>query len=717
MSNVCVYSFADATGLTKYVDSQGDFLFTGTWSSGGTYTATPLMAAQYGAAYYMCIRDNVGDNPQRTPTRTRPQSWSIMSLLYEYQCGPGTLTPAEALAEAAWELAQTGTNIAWSAYYLAQIGTNTGSAAYDLAGSAYGLAGSAFYLAGDAYSYANAAFTIAVDGTNLAQTALSVADDAYRLAQIGTNTGTAALNAAAAAQNTANGAFFIAVAGTNAAASAQSVGDAAYRLAQIGTNTGTAALNAAATAQSVADAAYALAELGTLIPPLSTLPDVSIPAPTANQVLTYSGSVWIASDTPAQVAPGAYTLYLENSPSGTAGYDLLLSNPSGLPEDFDAVSVGGGTPFVPTDAYISNQVNRTVLNGGIWEFNTYASVSNGANSAQLVVELYTRSIAGVETFLFNGTTSPISSTTPVLSALITTQGSYVTALTDKLVAKYFWLRTSSPAVTATIYHSGSIHASHIHTPVGYSHNDLSGLQGGTTDQFYHVTFDEDQALTGNLGYPSASNPYVTLAGLNYADGTLTTLIQTAQATGDAAYALAQIGTNTGTAAYNLADAAYALAQIGTNTGTAAYQLAQSGSNYAAAAYSMAQIGTAIPNYYYGGTMYGSLVVPSVVVGVGSTATSGTVYYNFNGPAYQTTAVSGGPLILNGTNFRAGAEIAVVLISNGVTQPLYFGNPLSAATTWVGTTAPVQIYDKDIVIAMTCISDAPVAVYACQATEP
>lgn len=140
MSNVCVYSFADATGLTKYVDSQGDFLFTGTWSSGGTYTATPLMAAQYGAAYYMAIRDNVGDNPQRVPTRTRPSSWSIMSLLYEYQCGSGTVTPAEALAEAAWELAQSGTNIAWAAYYLAQIGTNTGSAAYDLATAAYALA-------------------------------------------------------------------------------------------------------------------------------------------------------------------------------------------------------------------------------------------------------------------------------------------------------------------------------------------------------------------------------------------------------------------------------------------------------------------------------------------------------------------------------------------------------------------------------------------------
>lgn len=753
--NVCVYSFADATGLTKYVDDVGDFVYDGTWSGGGTYVVVPLNAVSYGNALYMCIRDNVGDNPQRVPTRTRPQSWSILSLLYEYQCS-GTTTDT---AAAAYALAQTGTNIAWAAYYLAQIGTNTGSAAYDLAGSAYALAGSAFTLAGDAYAFAgdayylaqtgtniaNDAYAIAVAGTNAAATAQSTSDAAYRLAQIGTNTGTAALNAAAAAQNTANGAFFIAVAGTNAAATAQSTADAAYALAQIGTNVGTAALTEAIVGHSIASAAYALAELGTIPPPLSTLPDVSIPAPTANQVLTFNGSVWVANDAPSQVAPGAFTLFLEDSPSGTAGYATLLSVPSGLPEDADTVFVGGTVPFVLVEGYISSPINRTRIDAGIWEFSTYLSSGSSTFPINSVAEIYIRDINGAETLLFAGTSPAVNSETPVLSTTIISSGSYLTNLTDKLVAKYYFLRTDSPVTVAALYHSGSEHDSHIHTPIGFAHNDLGGLQGGSTDQFYHVTLDQNQALVGNLGYPSATNRFVTEAGLNYLDGTLTSEIgvayalaqigtntgtaalnaaATAQNTADAAYALAQIGTNTGTAALaaaataqNTADTAYFIAQVGTNTGTAAYNLAQSGSNYAAAAYALAQIGTAIPNYYYGGTMYGPLTVPNVVVSVGSTATFGTVYYDFNGPAYQTTAVSGGPLILNGTNFTTGAEIAVVLISSGTTQPLYFANPLSAATTWVGTTPPLQIYAKDIIIAFTCISAAPVTVYACQATEP
>lgn len=312
MSNVSVYSFADSTGLTKYVDSSSDFLFTGTWSSTGTYTDDPLMAAQYGSALYMCILDNVGDNPQRVPTRARPSSWSIMSLLYEYQSS-GTQTSAEIIAEAAYALAESGTNAAWAAYYLAQIGTNsgtaalnsastaqstantafniavigtnTGSAAYALAGSAYSLAGSAAIDAASALSAANGAFSAAV-------VADATADAAYALAQIGTNTGTAALSSAASAQSTANSAFNVAIIGTNtgtaalnAAATAQSTADSAFNIAVIGTNTGTAAYTLAtdgsnlawqaytlasaggagadATARATADAAYALAQIGT----------------------------------------------------------------------------------------------------------------------------------------------------------------------------------------------------------------------------------------------------------------------------------------------------------------------------------------------------------------------------------------------------------------------------------------------------------------------
>ena len=258
----------------KYVDSQGDFLFTGTWSSNGTYTATPLMAAQYGAAYYMCIRDNVGDNPQRVPTRSRPTNWSIMSLLYEYTAGTVvTAEEAYTLAESAlnaansafnlavygtylgtqaYDLAGAAYSIGTDAYALAQIGTNTGTAAYELAGSAHTLAGSAYDRADTALSTANGAFAVAVDAGTLANAA-------WALAQAGTNTGTVALEAAASAQSFADAAYQLAQIGTNTGTAAYELASAAYALAQIGTNTGNEAYALAQIGTNTGTAAYELA--------------------------------------------------------------------------------------------------------------------------------------------------------------------------------------------------------------------------------------------------------------------------------------------------------------------------------------------------------------------------------------------------------------------------------------------------------------------------
>jgi len=277
---------------------------------------------------------------------------------------------------------------------------------------------------------------------------------------------------------------------------------------------------------------YNLAAAGTIPPPLSTLPDVNIPAPSVNQVLAFDGSQWVAMDAPSQVAPGAFTLYLENTASGSNGYWNLRGTPSGLPEDLDTTSVGGGTPFVYDEGYITGPINRTRLDGGIWEFNTYSSVSNGAQSAQIIVEVYTAANNGAETLLFTGTSSPVSSTDVTLNTFVVTQGSFATAIDDRLLVKYYWLKTSGPSVTAAIYHSGSEHASHIHTPIGYSHNDLGGLQGGssTANQFYHVVLDTYNALQGTSGTPTDTNRFVTQGDLNYQTGTLRSADVTEQGT-------------------------------------------------------------------------------------------------------------------------------------------------------------------------------------------
>lgn len=132
---------------------------------------------------------------------------------------------------------------------------SNGSDAYArmLAQEADSKATEALSIGSAAYDLAETAYALAISGT-AAAAAYNLAEAAYVLAQIGTNTGTAALEAAAAASNLAQSAYTLGQAGTNAAASAASTAQSAWILAQIGTNVGTAALEAATAAGSLAAA-------------------------------------------------------------------------------------------------------------------------------------------------------------------------------------------------------------------------------------------------------------------------------------------------------------------------------------------------------------------------------------------------------------------------------------------------------------------------------
>ena len=527
------YLYID-TDLVQYYVQGTELVDLGDWSPVVSYSR--LQVVDYDGILYVALRSTMAT----PPTQPVSEDWSMLVLVRAIPvpvANAGSDYTARLLANQAKEVGQSGTYWAYVAY---GIGTN----ALYYAGSAYSIAVAGTNAAASAISGANSAFSIAVDGTNLAQTA-------YVIAQAGTNLGTTALNTATAGLNVATAAFDIAVQGTNLA-------QTAYTIAQEGTNTGTAALTLAGAAFDIAvhgtNLAYTALQTawaGTVIPPLSSLPDVSIPLPTVNQVLAFDGSLWVAKDSPSQVAPGAFTYFLDDIASGTLGYQSLTTTPSGNPEEFDTVVVGSGTPFAFIEGYVSPFLNRTRIDAGIWEFNVYAQTSVNGQSAVVVVDIYALSIAGVSTLLLSGTTPPITSDQPQLVTTIITAGSFDVSPTDKLVAVFYGSRSDPLTVTLGIYHSGSTHDSHFHTPLALAHNDLGGLQGGATDQFYHTTLDQHGAMLGSFGYPSAQNRYVTTEDNRVALGAVGTQIA------DEALALASSGTAG-------ANQAFALAVTGTS---------------------------------------------------------------------------------------------------------------------------------------------------------
>jgi len=106
-----------------------------------------------------------------------------------------------------------------------------------------------------------------------------------------------------------------------------------------------------------------------------------------------------------------------------------------------------------------------------------------------------------------------------------------------------------------------------------------------------------------------------------------------------------------------------------------------------------------PDYSAGGTMTGNLAVPNVLLSHGTYGYAGTRSYSFLGEAMQETTVNGNFTILT-RDHRNGAEIALHLRNTGAIRTLAF---TGSTITWYGTGAPVQIYNKDITVALLCLN--------------
>ena len=95
--SVSVYAFVNANGQVVNA-AQTKFNFVGTWSSTGTYATATLDTVAYGNGNYTCIVDNIGYNPSAPVTRTRPQKWSNLVVMFNGTV-PATASSAQSTAD------------------------------------------------------------------------------------------------------------------------------------------------------------------------------------------------------------------------------------------------------------------------------------------------------------------------------------------------------------------------------------------------------------------------------------------------------------------------------------------------------------------------------------------------------------------------------------------------------------------------------------------
>ena len=235
--------------------------------------------------------------------------------------------------------------------------------------------------------------------------------------------------------------------------------------------------------------------------------------PLLDDYLYYNGSTWVPKRIKIPVSSGpGYTLFLATSGSTLFGYELLSQIPIQSPEEIESATTNNNV--VQIDQYATEVLGRDVIDGGIWEFNSFASVDIPSSGlTNIIVGTYLRTSGGVETLLFTAGTTNITTTAVTLYNTSVVQPEYDCEVTDRLVVKYSASTNNNFNTVVYLYHGGIDNYSHIHTPFVTLHGDLAGLQGGSTDNYYHLELSQLNTLTLNNDASSLHNHYSTVLGL------------------------------------------------------------------------------------------------------------------------------------------------------------------------------------------------------------
>jgi len=261
---------------------------------------------------------------------------------------------------------------------------------------------------------------------------------------------------------------------------------------------------------------------------LDDLGDVIITTPALGDVVKYNGSNWVNGSITTQTSAGSGVDYfLTASLSGITGYDLMSKTPDNAAEVDESIIITSASGHTLFESYIADvELGDAVIDGGIWNFNVYNYVSAASGTTNMTIHVYKRTTGGTETQLFQVALPTIGNTSVALQTLATVQPSFSCNATDKLVFKFYVDTTSGSSVTVHLVHSGTAHYTYVNTPLVTHHNDLAGLQGGTTAQYYHLT-NTEYTGTGTGAFVRTNSPTITTpvgivkgdVGLNLVDNT------------------------------------------------------------------------------------------------------------------------------------------------------------------------------------------------------
>lgn len=209
-------------------------------------------------------------------------------------------------------------------------------------------------------------------------------------------------------------------------------------------------------------------------------------------------------------------LFLHNQASADIpAYEMLRTYPptgSEIDESCTAdADVAGG--YCTLDTYVSTTTDLSItgIPAGVWEFEGFNYVNNVGGNSKMETNVYRRTSLGVETFMFQATSSDINTTSVVIQNYTSAQPAFAFDPTDRIVfVKKAWTDQSAAKVIHQVY-GASNRYSRAKTPINILSFDIGG--GGSnpwTESYDAGTFDLFNVGKIGIG-TSTPGSYLTIA--------------------------------------------------------------------------------------------------------------------------------------------------------------------------------------------------------------
>jgi hypothetical protein len=163
-------------------------------------------------------------------------------------------------------------------------------------------------------------------------------------------------------------------------------------------------------------------------------------------------------------------------------------------------TANGATPFFPSD-YNADLTLASYIQTPNALFRITGYISNISVNVE-TVPTYTNEITvgySKHINLFVDTPVELNNTTLDLFASETTRDSFPIDPSDKLSVAYYARTTAVINTTVSLYINGVDNASYFITPIATRHNDLIGVQGGSSTELYHMTLAEYNVVLNTSG--------------------------------------------------------------------------------------------------------------------------------------------------------------------------------------------------------------------------